>query len=300
MIQSYFSDIRNQILAELELAETEICIAVCWFTNFRLFRSLCKIRSKGIIVKLIILNDNINNRPDGLKFQQFIELGGKFYYSSIDNPMHNKYCIIDNKVLINGSYNWTNYAESRNDENIMIIKEHSIIQTYINDFTRLTQKCKLVTSIEEDAITEMQENTIVEGVRIATGKELIIKSTKHFITSKLSLKSSLGENIHNDVYKVFLYKGTSVPISAIHTLTTIEDNQISCYTDIRTGEDDIGSKNEKIGDFDVEDIPPLPKGYAGLITTFSVDLYGILTVQVKIRETGKIMIQKFNVEHLLE
>jgi phosphatidylserine/phosphatidylglycerophosphate/cardiolipin synthase-like enzyme len=35
--------------------------------------------------------------------------------------MHNKFCVINNKILINGFYNWTYYAEDRNRENVLII-----------------------------------------------------------------------------------------------------------------------------------------------------------------------------------
>ena len=121
MVNTYFNNIRSHILNELEAAEKVIWVAVYWFTNQELFNKLLYKLNQGVKVELIIHNDYINNRDTGLAFQKLIEAGCSFYFSDDDNPMHNKFCIIDQKVLINGSYNWTYYAESKNSENILII-----------------------------------------------------------------------------------------------------------------------------------------------------------------------------------
>lgn len=48
--------------------------------------------------------------------------------------MHQKYCIIDNHVVILGSFNWTNNAEFRNDENIQITQDWKNANTYTKAF----------------------------------------------------------------------------------------------------------------------------------------------------------------------
>jgi phosphatidylserine/phosphatidylglycerophosphate/cardiolipin synthase-like enzyme len=122
MVKAHFENIRQNIIDELDKATEKIVVAVYWFTNQTLFQKLISKVEEGLKVELIIHNDYINNRDSGLNFQNFIDIGGEFYFSNTLNPMHNKFCIIDNKVLINGSYNWTYYAEDRNRENILIIK----------------------------------------------------------------------------------------------------------------------------------------------------------------------------------
>jgi hypothetical protein len=133
-IKAYFSDIRKIIIKELQSAQKEILIASAWFTNHDIFDVLIE-KVSHLEVKLIVLNDDINNRIDGLDFQNFINKGGIFYYGFQENPMHNKYCIIDNKVLITGSYNYTYLAESINEENIIVIKGVcDIIDSYKDNF----------------------------------------------------------------------------------------------------------------------------------------------------------------------
>lgn len=299
MIKPFFKDIRKAIIDELKRATTEINIAVCWFTSYELFDVLCVKLKENISVSLIVLNDGINNSPDALNFQEFIDLGGIFHYSDAETPMHNKYCIIDETILITGSYNWTYFAENKNEENIIILKDKRIAELFLSDFKRLSEKFKLVSSVKDDAKGDSQQNTIVENARIATETDIIIKNKKVFDGSELTIKSSIGESIHEDKFYVFIPKGSKVPIEKTHTLTTIEDNQTSCKTDIRFGENSLGSLNQEIGCFSIEDIPPMEKGKPGLITTFSVDIYGILTVIIKVRESGTITIHKFNIEHLI-
>lgn len=144
-INSYFKNIRSEILEELNLSTESIQVAVAWFTNHELFDKLCEKVSNGVKVELIIIDDEINNRIGGLNFQQFIKLGGTLIYGNIENPMHNKFCIIDNKVLINGSYNWTYFAENINFENITIFKGVSdILSAFRQEFEDIKVNLKKV------------------------------------------------------------------------------------------------------------------------------------------------------------
>ena len=52
--------------------------------------------------------------------------------------MHDKFCVIDNQIVISGSYNWTNNAEYKNSENINIIEDDNKLATkYSLEFNRL-------------------------------------------------------------------------------------------------------------------------------------------------------------------
>jgi DNA uptake protein ComE-like DNA-binding protein len=51
--------------------------------------------------------------------------------------MHHKFAIIDNNLLLTGSYNWTFSANNRNDENLMVIDDLEIIEIFQNQFVNL-------------------------------------------------------------------------------------------------------------------------------------------------------------------
>ena len=140
LIECHFKNIRQQILNEIAKAQLSIQAAVAWFTNRELFEALCKKAKQGIKVELIVINDYINNRFDGLKFEELIASGGDFYFAKIEEPMHHKFCIIDEQILLNGSYNWTYYAEEINRENFQIFRNNKIlIDKFKEEFNSLKE-----------------------------------------------------------------------------------------------------------------------------------------------------------------
>lgn len=137
----YFSGIRQKLLQELNEAKKTIFVAVAWFTNDDLFGMLCMKLKQGVKVELIIINDYINNWEFGLPFQTFVDLGGKLYLSEYPSIMHHKFCLIDNETIFNGSYNWTYYAEMRNNENCMLFKgKPNLIKEFKTEFKKLKLK----------------------------------------------------------------------------------------------------------------------------------------------------------------
>ena len=148
-IKEHFEDIRKVIIDNIIKSKKEIQIAMAWFTNHEIFNLLIE-KAKEIPVHLIVINDNINNRHDGLNFQKFIDNGGIFNFGLPEYPMHNKYCIIDDQVLITGSYNYTYLAENINSENIIVFNGASdIIESYKVNFFKLLPNNKSIQSISD-------------------------------------------------------------------------------------------------------------------------------------------------------
>lgn len=133
-MEPYFTEIANKIKGRILSAEKSIDIAVSWFTNADLFEPLLQKLNEEVEVQLIIVNDTLNIRPDGLNFQKFIDYGGKLFVYNPNQLMHNKYCIIDEKQLFTGSYNWTYFAENKNLENILFSDDPSVIEQFIKNF----------------------------------------------------------------------------------------------------------------------------------------------------------------------
>ena len=119
MEKVYFKDIKNEIITGIAASQTELRIAVSWFTNEKIFDVLLAKLEHGVKITLVIIDDYINNGDYGLNFQKFIDKGGKLFYGKEENPMHHKFCIIDESILFTGSYNWTYFAEFKNHENVV-------------------------------------------------------------------------------------------------------------------------------------------------------------------------------------
>lgn len=140
-IVNHFDDIQGKIATKLLNAEKQILVAVSWLTDEKLFNILCTQAENLIDVQVLILKDEINVNSN-INYEKLVKSGGKLFWQEnlTSSLMHNKFCIIDKKVVITGSYNWTNKAKT-NFENIVIIENESdSSNNYLKEFIRLVPK----------------------------------------------------------------------------------------------------------------------------------------------------------------
>ena len=164
MIEAHFKNIQEKIIEKTMLAQHSLKIAVAWFTNVELFDCIIEKCLKGIDVELIIVKDAINLRHLGLDFNRFIEIGGKLYFGNSDTLMHHKFCIIDESTLVNGSYNWTFWAESKNNENITIIQDdNKLINQFVEEFIRIKDSLKQEIEVSHIELPEKQLNALLNS-----------------------------------------------------------------------------------------------------------------------------------------
>lgn len=141
MINHYKHKIQNEIQKELFNAKESICIAVAWFTNDLLFQPLMMKLQLGINVELILNHDEINVSEDNeIDFNAFIDAGGKLHWNRSNQLMHDKFCIIDDRIVITGSYNWTNKAEYNNENISVFCDEDDTVAFYKDEFSILCSK----------------------------------------------------------------------------------------------------------------------------------------------------------------
>lgn len=139
MEQAYFSEIRSIIISYINNATTSIQVAMAWFTSNELFDALLNALIRRVNVDIVLLDDAINFMYYAPDFNKLIEAGGKLRIAKVeDGFMHHKFCVIDNSIVITGSYNWTYYAETRNIENIIITDNKNIIDLYKKEFANLS------------------------------------------------------------------------------------------------------------------------------------------------------------------
>lgn len=115
--EAHFKGILDKIINALNGARVSIVVAMSWFTNDTLLEKLVQKQNEGVDVKVAIYDDGINKKH-GVDLSRL-----KTVYkvkAERGSIMHNKFCVIDNQVVITGSYNWTNNAETRNDENVTV------------------------------------------------------------------------------------------------------------------------------------------------------------------------------------
>lgn len=134
---------RQAIIYELSKAQLEITVAVAWFNDKELFNILLNKAESGIQVNLLVSNDPNNfSSPESLNFEELISKNGKVNRLITESVlMHNKFCVIDSKTVLTGSYNWTFGAYYKNLENIVIIEDDfELCEQFKNEYNRILQE----------------------------------------------------------------------------------------------------------------------------------------------------------------
>ena len=98
---------------------------------------------------------------------------------------------------------------------------------------------------------------------------------------------SLGIETLGGVMTKLIQKNTTVPTKAQQVFSTAEDSQAAVTIHVLQGERDVASGNKSLGQFNLEGIPPAPRGMPQIEVTFDIDANGILHVNARDKATGK-------------
>ncbi|HEX9192701.1 MAG TPA: molecular chaperone DnaK [Burkholderiales bacterium] len=98
---------------------------------------------------------------------------------------------------------------------------------------------------------------------------------------------SLGIETLGGVMTKLIQKNTTIPTKAQQVFSTADDNQTAVTIHVLQGERDMAAGNKSLGQFNLTDIPPAPRGMPQIEVTFDIDANGILHVSAKDKATGK-------------
>ena len=98
---------------------------------------------------------------------------------------------------------------------------------------------------------------------------------------------SLGIETMGGVMTKLIQKNTTVPTKASQVFSTADDNQTAVTIHVLQGEREVAHANKSLGQFNLSDIPPAPRGMPQIEVTFDIDANGILHVSAKDKATGK-------------
>jgi phosphatidylserine/phosphatidylglycerophosphate/cardiolipin synthase-like enzyme len=136
----------GRIIREIAQAQKEILVAVYAFTNDEIAWALVKASQRGVKVQVVVDQEfDATNDGSKKKFleQQRIPIRP---LSGLDKGngaglMHQKFAVIDRRVVLTGSYNWTVSAENSNDENLLVFRDAGpLAEEYRKEFFRLWEK----------------------------------------------------------------------------------------------------------------------------------------------------------------
>lgn len=138
-LEVVFQNIRETIIANLNQASSGILIAMAWFSDNEIMQLLIEKMFQGVLVQIVI-SDAEENFSNNSYLRQIKNKESVIWISrknEDDGMMHNKFCVIDKKHVITGSYNWT-FKATLNLENILIVRNNVVLaDEYISKFNQI-------------------------------------------------------------------------------------------------------------------------------------------------------------------
>ena len=129
------NDIKNEIKTLLDQASQTVDLCIFTITDNELARRIISCHKRG--VKVRIITDDEKMEDNGSEIEKLAEAGIPVKIDHSHYHMHNKFGIIDNKIAITGSFNWTYTATKHNKENLVATTKFEIVEQYYGEFNRL-------------------------------------------------------------------------------------------------------------------------------------------------------------------
>ncbi|CAO3581273.1 unnamed protein product [Absidia cylindrospora] len=120
----------------LSMARSTLHIAVFSFTDNKTANVLIDAKERGVDVKILTDNDQLDGKGADVR-RLHEEFGIPFKTDNSDQFMHNKFAVIDERIVITGSFNWSIGARFKNRENVIISNIPSLAKAYEEEFQRL-------------------------------------------------------------------------------------------------------------------------------------------------------------------
>jgi phosphatidylserine/phosphatidylglycerophosphate/cardiolipin synthase-like enzyme len=141
MAEAFFSpgeDCRNRIIGLLRGARERVDLCVFTITDNAVSREIYEAFRRGVKIRLITDNDKSYDR--GSDVEDLDRSGIPIRIDQTDAHMHHKFAIFDGKTLLNGSYNWTRSAFTKNEENVLVTDDARFIKRFQGEFDRLWKR----------------------------------------------------------------------------------------------------------------------------------------------------------------
>ena len=133
--QVYFSPnggCTKAIVAELGMAKSEVLVQAYSFTSRAIAKAILTAKKRGVSIQIILDKSNLSDNYSAADFTA--HAGIQTYIDAQHAIAHNKIMIIDNEVVMTGSFNFTRAAEVNNAENLLIIRSKELAKIYVDNW----------------------------------------------------------------------------------------------------------------------------------------------------------------------
>lgn len=129
--QAFFSpgdSCREAIVQQIHSAREQVDICVFTISDDRITEAILKAHERKLNVRVISDNDKSHDR--GSDIERMRDAGLALRLDNSPYHMHHKFALVDRRLLINGSFNWTRSASTKNQENIVLTQEPELLNEF--------------------------------------------------------------------------------------------------------------------------------------------------------------------------
>lgn len=140
-VEVYFSPddgTMERVLELVQAADESVNFMAYSFTDDDLAKEMIAAHNRGVEVAGVMDKAQALSNQGG-EYQNLLEAGIDVRLDGNPNSMHHKVIIIDDEIVVTGSYNFSKSARTRNDENTLILHNHDISGSYLEEFARVWQ-----------------------------------------------------------------------------------------------------------------------------------------------------------------
>jgi phosphatidylserine/phosphatidylglycerophosphate/cardiolipin synthase-like enzyme len=136
------------IVKNLNQAEKYVLVQAYSFTSKPIAEALVNAHKRGVKVKVLL--DKSQKHGKGSKLDLLVEAGVPVMIDTKHSIAHNKVMIIDGVTVITGSFNFTNAAEDKNAENLLVLHDKVVAKKYRDNWNRHQQHSELYPIWKDD------------------------------------------------------------------------------------------------------------------------------------------------------
>ncbi|MEM0577155.1 phospholipase D-like domain-containing protein [Flavobacterium polysaccharolyticum] len=176
------AEIKQRIISEIQKANQNIFLAMAWFTDRDIANAIIAAKNRTINVD-IILSSNAQNETVKQMFKDNNVSIHAFETGDERGMMHHKFCLIDNTLTINGSYNYSYNASNNNVENIQVSDDPNTYRQLFAEFERLKYNIDHQIDVNINSVNPMEQ---------------VITKTK--VIQPINTTDSFSQQLQNLVY----------------------------------------------------------------------------------------------------
>jgi hypothetical protein len=132
--------IKDAIIKNISTSKGTIDVTAFTFTAGDIAEALYQAKERGVQIRVIIDRTQDAKLYPVIEFLKEEGFNLQFLKGNIGGSMNNAFAIFDDKLLVTGSYTWTEYAEKFNYENAVFIDEPDVVEIYKKEFESLYDK----------------------------------------------------------------------------------------------------------------------------------------------------------------